>query len=120
MNSHPDVCHRLTRIAPKPTHNQPCLLPPPALPPPARPRAGRTGRPRPSPSFPSSLALAPPPTPPPVQIRRRLRSGRHVEPDWVPIPRFTVHFPPYEYKLLPLEEAQKREEIVHRMFPADA
>ncbi|OSC99971.1 hypothetical protein PYCCODRAFT_1460419 [Trametes coccinea BRFM310] len=59
------------------------------------------------------------PTPAPTVIRRRICTGRHVDPEWVPIPRFTALFPPHEYKLLPLAEAQKREEIVHPSLDID-
>ncbi|CDO76927.1 hypothetical protein BN946_scf185006.g9 [Trametes cinnabarina] len=55
----------------------------------------------------------------PVPVRR-LGAGHRVELDWVPIPHFSADFPAFEYKLLPLGEAQQRDDIVHRMFPNHA
>ncbi|KAL7277414.1 hypothetical protein ACG7TL_009276 [Trametes sanguinea] len=58
----------------------------------------------------------------PTAFRRRTHTRRRAEPASVPTPRFTpvmsTHW--HEFKLLPLAEAQKREEIVHRMFLADS
>ncbi|KAI0656475.1 hypothetical protein C8Q70DRAFT_1056703 [Cubamyces menziesii] len=75
---------------------------------PAKRRTLRSPPPKPK----SKFFSRPPPTPR-VQVRR-LGDGRHVEPEWVPIPKFTTHCPPAEYQLIPLEEAQRRDEIVHR------
>ncbi|KAI0761645.1 hypothetical protein BD413DRAFT_495565 [Trametes elegans] len=44
---------------------------------------------------------------------RKLDDGRRVEMAWVPLPDFR----PYEYTLLTVEEAQKRDEIVHPEDP---
>ncbi|KAJ8482398.1 hypothetical protein ONZ51_g5380 [Trametes cubensis] len=43
-----------------------------------------------------------------------LGNGRHVEPERVQIPKLTTHWG--EYQLISLEEAQKRDEIVHPSF----
>ncbi|KAI0349874.1 hypothetical protein OH77DRAFT_1525333 [Trametes cingulata] len=46
---------------------------------------------------------------------RRLGDGGRVEMDWDSV---LPGFRPYDYTLLPLAEAQGRDEIVHRMFPS--
>ncbi|KAI0656470.1 hypothetical protein C8Q70DRAFT_935689 [Cubamyces menziesii] len=76
---------------------------------PSLPAKRRTLRsPPPKPKF-----ISRPPPLPRVQVPM-LGNGRHVEPERVQIPKLTTHWG--EYQLISLEEAQKRDEIVHPSF----
>ncbi|OSC97401.1 hypothetical protein PYCCODRAFT_1461961 [Trametes coccinea BRFM310] len=105
-----------TTPAPRKVH---FTVPNPSSNPPVKRRTPRSPAPKPKTQSKSKLfAFSRTPSLPRAQIRR-LGDGRRVALDWVPIPEFAACYPPFEYRLLSLGEAQTREDIVRPSFDID-